>query len=204
VALVDIGAWTCDVAVFEEGELKHLVVLPVGAAHITNDLAIGLQIEVEIAELLKRALSQTSNSKKNKSKIEITPQSLEGEEKRTLSFSRKDAVKIVQARTIQIFENCAKELKAIGKAKGLPSGVILCGGGAKTADIEEMGRKIFKLPCKISSCRKITGLPQDPALSVLAGLLLKNIEGEQEELMFERKTEGILSRLKNLFKIFVP
>ncbi len=203
VAVLDIGAWTCDLAVFEEGELKHLAVLPVGAAHITNDLAIGLQTEIEIAELVKRELGKLVNSKKSKPKIEVVLPFLEGQEKNTRTFPKKAVVKIVQARAIQIFESVHKELKAIGRQKQLPSGVVITGGGAETAYIEELGRKVFKLPCKAASCNKISGLPQDPALSTLAGLLLKNIEGGEEELMAERKSD-LFSWLKNLFKIFAP
>ncbi len=203
VAVLDLGAWTCDLAVFEEGELRHLVVLPVGASHITNDLAIGLQTEIEIAELIKKELGKLSNPKKSKPTIEVTLQSLESEDKKTVSFSKKVVVKIVQARMVQIFESVNKELKAIGKARGLPAGVVLTGGGAKTAYIEEIGKKVLKLPCKIGVCRKISGLPQDPALSNLAGLLLKNIQSEEE---FDNQNEErrFLSRLKNLFRIFMP
>ena len=43
VALIDIGAATTSLAVFEEGELLHLAVFPIGSANITNDIAIGLK-----------------------------------------------------------------------------------------------------------------------------------------------------------------
>lgn len=53
VAILDIGAGTCDLAVFEEGDLIHLTVLPMGSANITNDIAIGLKTDIEIAERIK-------------------------------------------------------------------------------------------------------------------------------------------------------
>jgi cell division protein FtsA len=53
VALVDIGGATTSLAVFEEGSLIHLNVLPIGSSHITNDIAIGLKIDIDLAEKIK-------------------------------------------------------------------------------------------------------------------------------------------------------
>ena len=53
VALVDIGGATTSVAVFEEGDLQYVGVIPIGGANITNDLAIGLKTDPEIAEKVK-------------------------------------------------------------------------------------------------------------------------------------------------------
>ncbi len=50
VALVDIGGATTGMAVFEEGELLHTSVLPIGGGHITNDIAIGLRTSVDVAQ----------------------------------------------------------------------------------------------------------------------------------------------------------
>jgi len=52
-AVLDIGAGTSDLAVFEEGDLIHLAVLPIGSSNITNDIAIGLKTDIEIAERIK-------------------------------------------------------------------------------------------------------------------------------------------------------
>ena len=54
VALLDIGSATTSLVVFEEGDLIHLVVLPLGSGNITNDIAIGLKTEVSIAEDIKK------------------------------------------------------------------------------------------------------------------------------------------------------
>ena len=54
VALLDIGSATTSLAVFEEGDLIHLAVLPLGSGSITNDIAIGLKAEVSIADNIKK------------------------------------------------------------------------------------------------------------------------------------------------------
>jgi cell division protein FtsA len=53
VCLVDLGAGTTSLAVYEEGDLLHTVVLPIGSIHITNDIAIGLRCSIETAEKVK-------------------------------------------------------------------------------------------------------------------------------------------------------
>src|SRR3989344_4329896 len=50
VALIDIGSATTSLSVFEEGDLTHFAVFPLGSNNITNDIAIGLKTEVAIAE----------------------------------------------------------------------------------------------------------------------------------------------------------
>ena len=68
VALIDIGAATTSLAVFEEGELMHLAVFPIGSANITNDIAIGLKTEVAIAESIKKQHGTCMFSKTEKDK----------------------------------------------------------------------------------------------------------------------------------------
>ena len=54
-ALIDIGAGTTNMIVFEDGEVQHVAVLPIGGQHITNDLAIGLKTDLDVAEQVKIA-----------------------------------------------------------------------------------------------------------------------------------------------------
>lgn len=70
VILVDIGAGTTDIAVYVEGSLSYSSVLPIGARHITNDLAIGLRLSLESAEKIKLHLSNTFNKKKARTEYE--------------------------------------------------------------------------------------------------------------------------------------
>ncbi len=125
VVLVDIGAETTAMAVFEEGNLLSLEVLAFGSNHITNDIALGLQTSLEEAEELK--LSYVSDNQKKK----ITD--------------------IIEARLDDIFELIENHLKKIGRSGLLPAGVILTGGGANLANIEEFAKNYLKLPAKLGS-----------------------------------------------------
>ena len=53
VVLIDIGGATTNIAIYEEGDLRYAAVIPIGGVNITNDLAIGLKADPEIAEIIK-------------------------------------------------------------------------------------------------------------------------------------------------------
>lgn len=198
VAILDIGAGTSDLAVFEEGELIHLAVLPIGSANITNDIAIGLKTDIDIAERIKTEFGSCflrGGTKKEKIKLE---------DRETLTFSQKELTNIVGARIYEIFREINKELKKISKDKFLPAGIVLTGGGSKLPGIAELAKKEFRLPAKLGRPKGITNLENDPALSVVSGLILLGQDLEESDGKSSFSTSGIGSKLKRIFKIFIP
>jgi cell division protein FtsA len=123
--LVDIGAETTSLAVFEEGNILSLAVFPFGSTHITNDIALGLRISLEEAEQLKFGY-------------------ISDNQKRKLSD-------IIEARLDDIFELIENHLKKIGRSGLLPAGAVLIGGGANLAGIENFAEKSLKLPVKMGT-----------------------------------------------------
>ena len=199
VALLDIGGGTTNLAVFEEDNLIHLAVLPMGSSNITNDIAIGLKIDVDTAEMIKIKLgSCILKSSWKKEKMEI-----EGEE--PLIFSQKTLVRIIEARVLEIFEEVKKELKKISKAGLLPAGVVLTGGGAKLPHIVELAKKELKLPCRIGKPSKFNNLEDDPSFAAACGLVLRGIELQEGKIWRrEGSLPGLKDKIKNFFKIFIP
>lgn len=99
VAVIDIGGGTTGIAIFEEGDVLYSSVLPVGAGHITNDLAIGLKTDIDTAEKIKLKYVKAHVSKANLSeKIKIDE--LEGDD--TL-ITRRELQRIAGARLEEIF-----------------------------------------------------------------------------------------------------
>lgn len=196
VCLLDIGAGTTSISVFKEKELIHLAVFPIGSLDITNDIAIGLRVDPEIAERIKIEYGCCFSKRKNERyKIDI------GEE--VLTFSQKFLTSIISARYIEIFNLVNKELKNISKEKSLPAGIVLTGGGAKIPGIVELAKSKFRLYCRLGKPKGILDLEDDPSLSVLVGLILFGLDLEKREGEFERK-RGLFSKIKKLFKVFLP
>jgi cell division protein FtsA len=204
VALIDIGAGTTDLAVFEEGDLIHTAILPIGSAHITNDIAIGLRTDIDLAERIKLEFGSchfSGKTGKTKKQIKIETK---GD---SLVFSKKTLEDIIEARILEIFREVQKELKKISRAGLLPAGIVLTGGGARMPRIKELAKKELKLPCQIGIPKGFIGLEKDPRFSTVCGLVLSGIDSkkDQEFPQFSKGIiKGIISKLKKIFKIFIP
>lgn len=197
VALLDIGAGTTGLAVFEEGELIYTTIFPIGSAHISNDIAVGFRCDIDTAEKMKLEWGTCSfKGPDKKTKIET----VEGE---NLIFSQKMLSKIIEARVAEIFEVANKELKKISRQAKLPGGLVLTGGGAKLPKIKDLAKKELRLHCRIGSPQGFSPFLEDPELAVVSGLVLMGTDLETERT-FSAFGRGIVSRLKKLFKIFLP
>lgn len=214
VALVNIGAGTSSVLVYEEGRLLNMAVFPVGSANITNDIAIGFKTEIEIAEKIKKQYGSCS-PKEGKKTIDFSLSSEEEDEdedffrnkkenkkksKDVLKFSQKELEKIIEARVSEIFELVDKEIKKVSKQGLLPGGIVLVGGGAKLPGIVELAKKEFKLPCRIGYCKEFKGLDKDSSLSTVCGLIMSKVEKEERP----GRASGVGKGIKRFFENFIP
>ncbi|MDO8436297.1 MAG: cell division protein FtsA [bacterium] len=176
VALLDIGAGTTELSVFEDGDLVHLAIFPIGSSNITNDIAIGLKTDIDTAERIK--IERGCCVFKGKDKKERIETETEGEE--DLILSQKTLTKIITARVEEIFEEVKKELKKIQKYELLPAGIVLTGGGSKLPKIVEFAQKDLKLHCRIGKPYNFTGLEDDLSFSTACGLVLRGAGAEKE------------------------
>ncbi len=200
VAVLDIGAGTSDLAVFEERDLIHTAVLPIGSAHITSDIAIGLQTDIDTAERIKKEFGSCVLGKT----IEIEIPQDDKEE--PLVVPQKLLVKIIEARVSDIFEQTEKELKKISRQALLPAGIVLTGGGSKLPGIVEFAKKKLKLPAQLGQIQdSFTGLQLDPSLATVCGLILQAADTEDEPpFLVKGIFSNIFSKLKKTFRIFIP
>ena len=167
VAVIDIGASTTGVAVFEEGDLQHLSVVPMGSQNVTNDLAIGLKVDLEIAEKVKLQHGELGGETTGVIGIK--------HEKETQVFHRAEVAEIVEARYEEIFELVAKELKKAGGISKMPSGAVLVGGGAKVKGFAEFAKEQIGLAVKIGKVQDYAGMTddiKDPEYAAAIGLML--------------------------------
>jgi cell division protein FtsA len=179
VALIDFGGTTTNIAVYEEGDLQHVAILPVGSVNITNDLAIGLRTDLDVAEKIKlthaAALVQKTGKDKPKD-IELTHH---GEK---LSFKVKDIDMIVEARLEEIMELIDKELKQIDRSGKLPGGVVFVGGGANLKHIAEFAKETLRLPARVAKFTEMSGVSDKtnrPEFATALGLMMLDFEKEQ-------------------------
>lgn len=204
VAVVDIGGATTSVAIYEEGDLQFVSVIPMGGLNITNDLAIGLKTDPEIAEKVKTSHAMASGRKEPKD-ASITY------DKQTYTFSSNDIDEIVGARLDEIFECVGKELKKAGRAGKLPNGVVLTGGSAKIVGIDEYAKEALGLAVRVGKPSGYGGVAEnieEPQFATAIGLMLLDSEnaplesrGKAQAGKAVKDAGGIMKNLLNKFKI---
>ncbi len=173
VAVIDMGGTTTSVAVYEEGDLQYVGVVPIGGVNITNDLAIGLKTDPEVAEKIKIEHASAVVRAEN-SGVSIKH---EGE---IYSFTSNDIDEIVEARLEEIFEGVEKELKKAGRAGRLPSGVVLTGGASQLKHLAEYAKTTLGLAARLGHPTGYGGVADDidkSAFATAIGLML--IDGER-------------------------
>ncbi len=200
VAVLDMGAGTTSLAVFEEGNLIHTAVFPVGSSNITNDIAIGLRCSISLAEKIKKEYGSfffsLKKKKKEKDKIKVT------NHKEEVVFSQKEISKIIEMRVCEIFEEVSKELKRVCKQTLLPAGVVLTGGGIKLPKIVDLAKRELKLPCRIGKPKGFSNLKEELSFSVCCGLAKYAFQEEIKE--GKESFEKIKEKIKKFFRIFIP
>ncbi|MBP9131871.1 cell division protein FtsA, partial [Candidatus Saccharibacteria bacterium] len=206
-AIIDIGSATTGIAVYEEGEILHTTILPVGSGHITNDLAIGLKTDLDTAEEIKRDFSNFSDDKDKSTKVHKIKEHDSKEEK---EVKQKDIDLIVSARLNELFAMVDKELKKIHRSGKLPGGVVLIGGGSNLNGIQKVAKKVLQLNAKVAKPENFSGIIESagsPEFSNAVGLMVDDMIGSGDT----KSNWGIgtsiskgSSSLRSLFERFRP
>jgi cell division protein FtsA len=181
--LLDIGAETVTIAVFEEGTVVALKVFATGSTYITNDIALGMKVSLEEAEGLKTGAVLGS-------------------------YSKKKLDDIIEARIKDIYWIIDSYLKKIKRSGLLPAGVIVLGGGSHTPIIESMAKEALHLPCRIGLPEAFAGAKnkiRDTSWFPVLGLTLL---GKNMGFQSGGGTGEVFSRIKksiqNLFNQLMP
>ncbi len=232
VTLVDIGGETTDVVIFVDGAIAYSAVIPIGARHITSDLAVGLRVSLESAEKIKLHLGKTvktpvmpegealKDAKNGTLKNVNTKPKEELLDTRGLGIneevklSKQSIVNsIIRPRVREIFELVGKEIKKSGFATQTPSGLVICGGGALTVGLLEQAKYILAYPARIGVNEGMIGLTDEidsPSYATGAGLILyaaKSASPAQFNMPVLTKglpIKDMLQRGIDLVKSFLP
>ncbi len=179
-ALVNIGAETVSISVFENDIPISLQVFPIGSTDITNDIAIGLKIPLEEAEKVK-IYGPSGN------------------------YSKKKLEEIIEARLYDIFELIEAHLKKINRSGLLPAGIILTGGGSGIATIQDLAKAVLKLPSSIAhGAMTSTGknIVKDSSWLVAYGLCIYGINKPEEKA--EANIANFLNSIRGWVRPFLP
>lgn len=162
--VVDIGAGTTNLAVIEDGEIQYIAVLPIGGTYVTNDLAIGLQVDLGVAEAVKLNYGKFVDKQTVKVRVD-------GHD---YVFDIAKVQMIVEARIEELFEYVDKELLKIRRSRKLPGGVVITGASAQLPRIAELSKEKMQLASRVGKLQSVQGLADtvdNPAYSTAVGLM---------------------------------
>jgi cell division protein FtsA len=172
VALLDIGAGTTDIAIYEKGSLWHTAVVACGGDHFTNDIAVGLRVPIPEAEKLKRK-SGCALSAMVIDDDSMDVASVGGRPPRVMA--RRILSEVLQPRAEDVFHQVWDEINRAGYEKALNSGIVLTGGGANLQGMAEIAEQIFDMPVRCGEPRRTGSLADhiaNPSFATAVGLLV--------------------------------
>jgi cell division protein FtsA len=186
-ALVDIGAETTGLIIYQRGAVQHTAVFALGGSHFTNDIAFGLRTPIPEAEKIKRGVGcacALSLSESERGELVEVP-SVGGRPPRQLS--RQILCDILQPRAEEVLSHVADEIREAGWEGQLSSGVVLTGGGALLGGMVEIAEQVFDAPVRLGYPERdrFGGLVEDiqsPAWAAASGLCLIRQRAKSAEM----------------------
>ena len=191
VVLVDIGGGTTDVAIFQDGIIRHTAVIPFGGNVITEDIKEGCTILKNQAELLKIKFGSALASENQDNEIVSIP-GLRGREPKEISL--RNLAAIIQARMEEIVEHVYYEIKNSGYEKKLIAGIVLTGGGAQLKHLNQLVEYMTGMDTRIGYPNEhlVPGGGEDlssPMYATGVGLVIKGIQQVERKKKSEPEKE---------------
>lgn len=172
VAVIDIGAQSTHLAVYDGNALLLAIAIPVGADHLTRDVSWLLKVNYEDAENLKREYgAAVTGSVSDHSVIEIP--SAEGRGMR--EAPRRQLNEILEARAEEIFDRVYAEILRVGMEQSLLEGAVLTGGGAMLPGMCDVAERVLNCQARNGLATGIEGWPHEldnPVWTVAAGIAM--------------------------------
>jgi cell division protein FtsA len=207
VVLVDIGGGTTDIAIFQDGIIRHTAVIPFGGNVLTEDIRQGCQIMKKQAELLKQRFGSAIATEMKDNEIVCIP-GLQGRNPREISL--KNLASIIEARMTEIIEHVHFEIRNSGFSDQLIGGVVLTGGGSQLRHITQLFQYVTGMDCRVGyPSEHLAEAPnQDvtaPSFATGVGLVINGFDrissnGEHAmESTQNSQREGLLDKLRKYF-----
>ncbi len=191
VALVDIGGGTTDIAIFQDGIIRHTAVIPFGGDIITEDIREGCNIIRKHAEDLKVKFGSALASENRDEEIVAIP-GLRGRPPKEITL--KNLASIIQARMEEIIEHVHFEIKNSGYEKKLIAGIVLTGGGSLLKHITQLTEFITGMDTRIGYPNEhlAPGVPEEMASPMYAtgiGLVIIGFQRHEREVAKNDKSD---------------
>lgn len=213
VVLVDIGGGTTDIAIFQDGIIRHTAVIPFGGNIITEDVKTGCTIMKKQAELLKVKFGSAVSKENTNTEVVCIP-GLRGRAPKEISLL--NLSKIIEARMKEIIHQVYSEISNSGFEKQLIGGIVITGGGSQLRHITQLFEVMTGMTCRIGYPNEhLSKAPSEaivsPMFSTGVGLIIKGYEDApsaeinsssepQKRVKIKAPSLNFLQRIKDWFE----
>ena len=228
VTLLDIGAGTTTISIFEEGSVIYSGTVPLGGINITSDIAIGLQVSLEEAEKIKIHMNDLFENKSKAKKLssDSTPALLRKIEEDQPKLKKGDEIdlsvidipgkkvskemlmNIVQARCEEIFEMAKENVQRAGFKINMPAGIVLSGGSSLLRELSKFTQGVFGVAARIGYPSGLSGMVEeisDPSFACVQGLIKYATDEDVDIDTSKGKNVGSFrGRVVEWFKSLIP
>jgi len=196
VCLVDIGAGSTSLIVFQEGAVLHTAVIPIGGDHFTSDLSVGLCTPLAEAEKIKRLYGNVI--------VTLIPEGNEVEvpsvgDRPSRLIPQRMVGEILEPRARELFEMVRDNLRHSGMLEACVGGVVLSGGGSRLAGTLEIADSVLRRPVRLCWPTPLAKMPSTLAEPEFATVLGMIFYGHRARIARGLQNSRWSSRLMSLF-----
>ena len=200
VCMIDIGGGTTDIAIFNEGAIRHTAVIPIAGDQVTNDIAVAFHTPTQAAEDIKKKYGCALANLVDENQAIQTP-SMGGRPPRSLS--RRNLAEIIEPRVEELLMLIQAEIRKSGFEEVIGSGIVLTGGSSRIEGMLDLAEEIFHLPVRQGVPNyegSLSEVIRNPIYSTGIGLAqFGHRNGHQESGMSGKSKPSILARMKSWF-----
>tara|TARA_Y100001001_G_C7992101_1_gene303273 strand:- start:1255 stop:1893 length:639 start_codon:yes stop_codon:yes gene_type:complete len=203
--VIDICGGTTSIAVFHGGNLIYSGAIPVGGAHITNDVARGLNTPLIDAERIKTLHGSAMVSSMDDSEVIEVP--VLGEAPGTTNqIPRSMLIGIIQPRLEEIFEMVRAKLDESKLLNYLGRNIVLTGGTSELPGIRELAQRYLDKQARLGRPHALKGVPdmtRGPGFSTVSGLLFyirDRYDEQPHQVLAQTEATNLYERIKLWFK----
>ena len=172
VCLMDVGAGSTSLIVFQEGAVIHTAVIPIGGDHFTSDLSVGLCTPLVEAEKIKKMYGNVV--------VTLVPEANEVEvpsvgDRPSRLIPQRMVGEILEPRARELFEMLRDNLRHSGTLEACVGGVVLSGGGSRLAGIFDVAESVLRRPVRLSWPTPLAKMPStlaEPEFATILGMAL--------------------------------
>ena len=193
ICMIDIGAGSTSMIVFQDGAVAHTAVLPLGGDHFTSDLAVGLCTPVAEAEKIKKLYGHAI--------VTLIPEGNEVEvpsvgDRPSRLISQRMVGEILEPRAHELFVMIRDNLRQVGMLEFCVAGFVLTGGGSRLPGVLDIADSVLRKPLRLSWPAPLARMPEtlaEPEFSTVIGMIFY---GQRARLARGAQDERWSSKLK--------